>query len=84
MSAEMGPSEQGFDPPAPSGRAMELDLLALRNDLAVALLALEALSADPTLGEEQRRLASTGMARLLRAARRLPAGAHPKPFDRSG
>jgi DNA-binding response OmpR family regulator len=57
------------------------DLLALKNDLAVALLALEALSADTALGEEQRRLVDVGLARLLRAVERLGISMHAEGLD---
>lgn len=88
----MGFLEQGVDPPTPRpddhrreaiaiGTALKTDVHALKNDLAVALLALEALSADPTLGEEQRRLAAVGLARLLRAAERLTATGHAERLD---
>jgi hypothetical protein len=80
---KMALSEHELDAPVPPDRsaASEMpvgasrgsELLALRNDLAVALLALEALSADPSLGVERRRLAQTGLARQLRAVERLAA-----------
>jgi ribosome assembly protein YihI (activator of Der GTPase) len=57
------------------------EILDLRNDLAVALLALEALSADATLGEEQRRLADVGLARLLSAVERLGVSMHAEGLD---
>jgi hypothetical protein len=56
---------------SPADGVSAVGLLALRNDLAVALLALEALSLDATLGAEQRRLVDVGLARQLRAVERL-------------
>jgi hypothetical protein len=56
---------------SPTDRSPEECFLALRNDFAVALLALEALSADVSLGMEQRRLVDVGLARQLRAVERL-------------
>ncbi len=59
------------------------EILYMRNDLTVALLALDVLSQEEELSAETRRLVDVALARQVRAIRRLPVNEHPDRFDES-